>query len=193
MQQLWAAKADLVAMGVAVDKYAKVTIDNMRPSKLYEASLWAADKRAAVIVRPAPVQSADTVPPKSLGRDMAAAKAVQAAKLHSEMPPEQQAIMLCAGGPGTGTLDGHAPVTDRIGAECAMEDGHYDSVQRQMQARAPRVFCGEAMMGTCASNLWLSTLSTRFAASTDEPGPNRPHRAVPHTLRRLIEQEGTMS
>ena len=74
---------------------------------MYEASPWAADKRAAEIVRPAPVQTADRVPPKSLARDMAfaklqsrilsAAEAVQAAKLHSERLPEQQAIMLSAG------------------------------------------------------------------------------------------------
>ena len=89
-----AAKADLLAAGVAVDEYAKVTIEN-EASKLYEASPWAADKRAAEIVRPALVQSADNVPPKSLARDMAFAQLqsrilVQAAKLHSEMPPEQQ-------------------------------------------------------------------------------------------------------
>ena len=55
----------------------------------------------------------DNVPPKRLARDMAFAKlhsrileaatAVQAAKLHGEMPLEQQAIMLSEGGPGTGT------------------------------------------------------------------------------------------
>ena len=82
-------------------------------SKLYEGSPWAVDKRAAEIVRPAPVQTFENVPPKSLARDMAfaklqsrilsAAEAAQAAKLHSEMLPEQQAIMLSAGGPGTVT------------------------------------------------------------------------------------------
>ena len=82
-----------------------MTIEN-EASKLYEASPWAADKRVAEVVRPAAVQTADSVPPKSLARDMAfaklqsrilsAAEAVQAAKL----PPEQQAIMLSA---GTGT------------------------------------------------------------------------------------------
>ena len=61
----------------------------------------------------------------------------------------------------------------------------YDSVQHRMQARAPRVLC---VMGICASNLWLNTLSTRFGASTGEPGPD--HRAEQHTLRRLIEQAG---
>ena len=107
-----AAKADLLMAGVAFDDYAKVTVEH-KASLVYEASPWAADKRAVEIVRPAPVQSADWVPPKSLARDMAfaklqsrmlsAAEAVQAAKLHGDMPPEQQAIMLSAGGPGTGT------------------------------------------------------------------------------------------
>ena len=82
-------------------------------SIVYEASPWAMDKRAAEIVQPALVQSADWVPTKNLARDMAfaelqsrilsAAEAVQAAKLHGDMSPEQQAVMLSAGGPGTGT------------------------------------------------------------------------------------------
>ena len=63
-----AAKADLPSTGVAVDEYARLTNKN-EVSKLYEASPWAAE-----IVRPAPVQSADDVPPKSLPRDMAFAK-----------------------------------------------------------------------------------------------------------------------
>ena len=95
-----------------MDEHARVTNEN-EASKVHEASPWAADKRAAEIVRPAPVQTADNVPPKSLARDMAfaklrsrilsAAEAVQAAKLHSEMPPERQAILLSVGGPATGT------------------------------------------------------------------------------------------
>ena len=65
------------------------------------------------IVRPAPVQTDERIPPKSLVRDMdfaklqsrilSAAEAVQAAKLHAELSPEHQALMLSAGGPGTGT------------------------------------------------------------------------------------------
>ena len=107
-----AAKADLLMAGAAVDDYARVMAET-DASKVCEASPWAADKGAAEIVRPAPVQSADNVPPKSLARDMvfarlhsrilAAVEAVQAGKLHSEMPLEQQAIMLSEGGPGTGT------------------------------------------------------------------------------------------
>ena len=101
-----AAKTDLLLSGVAVDELARVAIEN-EASKLYEASPWAADKRAAEVVRPTLVQTADRVPPKSLAWDMAfaklqsrilsAAEVVQAAKLHSEMLPEQQAIMLSAG------------------------------------------------------------------------------------------------
>ena len=68
-----AAKTDLLLSGGAVDEHARVTIDN-EASKLYEASPWEADKRAAEIVRPAPVQTADRVPPKSLARHMAFAK-----------------------------------------------------------------------------------------------------------------------
>ena len=107
-----AAKTDLLTAGVAVDDYAKVMVEH-EASLLYEASPWAADKRAAEIVRPAPAQSADWVPPKSLAGDVAFAKlqsrilssaeAVQAAKLHGDILPEHQAIMLSAGGPGTGT------------------------------------------------------------------------------------------
>ena len=98
-----AAKTDLFLSGVAFDEHARVTIES-EASKLYEASPWAADKRAAELVRLAPVQTADRVPPTSPARDMAfaelqsrilsAAEAVQAAKLHSEMLPEQQDVML---------------------------------------------------------------------------------------------------
>ena len=61
-----AVKTDLLLSGVAVDEHAKVTIEN-EAGKLYEASPWAADKRAAEIVRPAPVQMADRVPPNWRG------------------------------------------------------------------------------------------------------------------------------
>ena len=38
-----------------------------------------------------------------------------------------------------------------------------------MQARAPRVPCGNEMMETCVSNRWLSTLSNLSAANTGVP------------------------
>ena len=83
---------------VAVDEHARVTIEN-EASKVYEASPWAADKRAAEIVRPA----RDMAFAKLQARILSAAAAVQAGKLHSEMLRKQQAIRLSAGGPGTGT------------------------------------------------------------------------------------------
>ena len=68
-----AAKADLLMSGIAVDVHARVMVEH-DPSMVYEASPWAVDKRATEIVRLAPVQAADGVPPKSLARDMACAK-----------------------------------------------------------------------------------------------------------------------
>ena len=65
----------------------------------------------------------------------------------------------------------------------------YGSAQRQMQARAPRVLCGKAMMGTCARNLWRRTRSHSFYCKYGGARA-RPHRAVQCTLRRLIEQAG---
>ena len=107
-----AAKVDLLLSGVAVDEHATVAVEN-EAIKACEASPWALDKKAVEIIRPAPVQTDERVPPKSLARDMAfaklqsrilsAAEAVQAAKLHAELFLEHQAITLCAGGPVTGT------------------------------------------------------------------------------------------
>ena len=195
-----AANTDLLLSGAAVDEHARVTMES-EASTLCEASPWAADKRAAEIVRPAPVQSADWVPPKTLARNMAfaklqwrilsAAEAVQAAKLHGEMPPEQQAIMLGAGGPGTGTcwtamhkspteLAQNAPwrmaTALRLGATpgagprstCALRKGNDGDVCEQSLAEhAFHPFCcqyGEA---------WT-----------------RPHRAVQCTLRKTIRGVG---
>ena len=106
---------------------------------------------------------------------LSAAEAVQAAKLHSEMPPEQQAIMLSVGGPGTATCwtAMHKSPTELHRMRNGGWPRRYGSVQRRMQACDPRVLCGKAMMKTCASNLWRRTRSTRFAASTVEPGPDR--------------------
>ena len=105
------------------------------PANCARQSPWAEDKRAAEIVRPAPVQAADSVPPKSLARDMAfaklqwrilsAAEAVQAAKLHSEMPPRITGHHAQCGRTWQWhVLDGHAQITDRAGTEGAVEDGH---------------------------------------------------------------------
>ena len=68
-----AAKVDLLLSGVAVDTHATVAIE-IEAGKLYDSSPWVVDRRAAEIIRPAPVQTDERVPPKSLARDMAFAK-----------------------------------------------------------------------------------------------------------------------
>ena len=146
-----AAKVDLLLSGVAVDVHARFAVEN-EASKLYETSPWVADKRAAEIVRPAPVQTDEWVPPKSLARDMAFAKlrsrllsgaeAVQAAKLHAEQSPEQQAIMLSAGGPGTGTSAGQQCTNHRRNWHSMRSGGcprRCGLARRRMPARAPYV------------------------------------------------------
>ena len=140
-------------------------MDENDASKVHEASPWAADKRAAEIVRPAPVRASDSVPPTSLARDMAFARlqsrilstveAVQFVKLHHDVPPEQHTIILSAFGPGTGTCwtaMHKSPNCHR------MRNGgwpqRYGWVQRRKQARAPRVLCAKAMVGdTCEQSL----------------------------------------
>ena len=118
---------------VAVDEYARVMIED-EASKSYEASPWRADKRAAEIVRPAPVQSADNVPPKSLAwlgtwrlqsynrgfwqqrrrysrLRSYTAKCLQNTSHHA----------YCGRTWHWHVLDGRVQITDRT---CAMEDGH---------------------------------------------------------------------
>ena len=95
--------------GSAVDLHLAVM-----PHVCDDASLWAHDRAVANVIRPVPGQPAQRAPPRSLPRDMAyakllsrilsAAEAVQAARLDHGLPFEQQAIMLSAGGPGTGTM-----------------------------------------------------------------------------------------
>ena len=192
------AKTDLLLSGFPVEEHARVTIEN-EASKLSEASPWAADKRAAEIVRPAPVQTADRVLPKSLARDMACAKlqsriltaaeAVQAAKLHSEILPEQQAIMLSACGLGTCTC-----LTAIQNWHSVCNGGwqrHCDSARHQMQARAPRVLCGKEMMETCVSSLWRRIRSTLFPASTEEPEIDRTAQSSAFCAGSLSKQEAT--
>ena len=125
------------------------------------------------IVRPALVQTANRVPPKSLVRDMAFA--------------EQQAIMLSAGEPGTGTCwtAMHKSLTELaqnaqwrmvLGATpdagprstCALQEGNDGDMCEQSLATHPfRPFC------------------CKYGGARA-----RSHRAVQHTLRRLIEQAG---
>ena len=64
---------------------------------------------------------------------LSAAEAVQAAKLHSEMLPEQQAIMLSAGEPGTGTC------WTAMHKKCEMEDGRGGTARCNAGCGPPRV------------------------------------------------------
>ena len=135
------------------------------------ASPWAADKRVA-----APVQVADRVPPQSLARDMAfaklqprillAAEAVQAAKLHGEMLPEQQAIMLSARRPGTGTC--WTCTSHRQNCHRMRNGGwprRYGLAPRRTLGRDLRVLWGRTVMGTCLNSLWQRTRSALFCCT----------------------------
>ena len=125
-----AAKADFHMAGVAVHD---VMVEN-DASTVYEASPWAAGERAAEIVRPAPVQVADNVPPQSLARDMAfaklqlrilsAAEVVQAAKLHGDMPRSNRPS--CSARADLALARSGRPCVNRRQnwTDCAVEDGH---------------------------------------------------------------------
>ena len=136
-----AAKTDLLLSGSLL-----MRIEN-EAGKLYEASPWAADKRATEIVGPAPVQTADRVPPESLARDMAFASSnrgycrlrrrVQAAKLHSGHHAQRRRAWHWH------KPDGHAQVTDRTATECAMEDGHGVTTWRHAGCRTAIYVCPE--------------------------------------------------
>ena len=192
-----AAKTACLLSGVAVDEHARVAIEN-EASKLYEASPRAADKRAAEIVRAALVQKADRVPPKSLARDMAfaelqsrilsAAEAVQA-KLHSEMLPEQRAIS--AGGPGTGTcwtamhnLPTELPQNAQWRMAMALRFGATPNAEPRSTFALRMGIDGDMCEHSLAAHPFHS-FCCKYAGARA-----RPHRAVQHTLRRLIEQAG---
>ena len=195
-----AAKVDLLLSGVAVDEHARVAVEN-EASKVYEASPWALDKRAVEIVRPAPVRTDERVPPTSLARDMAFAKlqsrilsaseAVQAAKLHAELSPEHQAIMLSAGGPGTGTS---WTAMHKSPTELAQNAQWRMATALRLGATpdaGPRSVC--ALKQETDGHMCEQSLAThpfhpfccKYAGAR-----NRPHRVVQCTLRRLVEQAG---
>ena len=70
MQTALTAKAALLVAGVAVDKHAKVRFE-CDAREAYESSPWMMHKEAAEVVRSAPVQSSDNVPPSCVARVMA--------------------------------------------------------------------------------------------------------------------------
>ena len=140
-------------------------------SKVYEASPWAVDKRVVEVVRPAPVQASDSVPPKSLARDMAFAK------LHSEMRPEQQAVTLSAGGPSHWPCTNHRQNWHGHGVTCATPDAGPPSCA--LRKGSDGDMC-EQSLATHPFHLFCCKYG----------GPRARHRAVKHTLRRLVEQAG---
>ena len=87
-------------------------------------------------------------------------------------------------------LDGHAQVTDRTGAECATEDGH--GVTTLCKARRGPVLHGALRKGNDGDMCEQSLAAHPFHPFCSKYGGawNRPHRAVLHTLRKLIEQAG---
>ena len=126
---------------------------------------------------------------KLQSRILSAAEAVQAAKLHGDMPPEQQAIMLSAGGPGTGTgtrwtamhksaqaAQWRMATALRLGATpdagprstCALRKGNDGDMCEQSLATLP-----------------VPPVVLQVRRSQDQTT-----RAVQCTLRRLIEQAG---
>ena len=109
---LWQRRLICSLLESLSDDHAWLVLSAMR-KKFMRRVRGAADKDAVEVTHFAPIQVTDHVPPRSVARDVVNAKlqsrilsaveVVQAAKLHQEMPPEQQAIMLRAGEQGTGT------------------------------------------------------------------------------------------
>ena len=144
---------------------------------------------------------ADRVPPRSLARDMAFAKlqsrilsvaeAVQAAKLHSDIRPDQQAIMPSAGGPGAGTC---WTAMHKLPTELAQNAQWRMATALRLGATpgaGPRSTCAlraRAMMATCAHSVsGDASVPPGLLPVRGSQGQTAP---VQCTLRRLIEQEG---
>ena len=75
-------------------------------------------------------------------RILSAAEAVQAANLHAELSPKQQATMLSAGGPGTGTswtAMHKSPIELAQNAQWRMATAAAAWSNTRMLARAPYV------------------------------------------------------
>ena len=151
-------------------------------------------RAAAEVTRP--VQTIQRTPPRRLARDMAyakllsrilsAAKAVQAARLHQELPPEQQAIMLSAGGPGTGTMwtAMHESPTEVL-SKAQWRTTTALRLGLSLEA-GPRARAAE---GAFVSVPWRRTHTTFFCCKYGS-ARSGPHRAVLCTLHRLSEQIG---
>ena len=147
---------------------------------------------------PGPCAGGRERPPKSFARDMAfaklqsrilsAAETVQAAKLHSEMLPEQQAIMLSAWEPGTGT---YWTAVHKSPTELSQNAQWRMATALRLGAAPdadPRSMC--ALLKGNDGDICEQSLSAHPFYSTFGGARARPHRTVQCTLRRLIEQAG---
>ena len=151
--------------------------------------------QAAEVIRPAPVQATDHVPPRSVARDMHHAKlqsrilsvteAVQAAQLHGEIPSEQQAIMLSAC--GQSTVDCHAQVSDGHTAERASDDGHGFAAGLDARA-APRAPCAEATTEDMCEHSLAKHPYHSFCCMSWGRGAHRIVRSCAHRM--LLSQAG---
>ena len=108
---------------------------------------------------------------KLKSRVLAVAEAVQAAKLHHEMTPEQQAIMPSAGGPGTDST-WTAMNKSSTGLMQTARWRVATSLRLGMppDARAP---CEGEMRARSSNSHLRRTRTTPSAASTKERGPDR--------------------
>ena len=169
-----AAKTDLLLSWVAVVEHARETMED-KVSNL--------DKRAAEIVRPALVQT------KLQSKILSAAETVHAAKLHSDMPPEQQAIMLSAWEPGTGT---YWTAVHKSPTELSQNAQWRMATALRLGAAPdadPRSMC--ALLKGNDGDICEQSLSALPFYSTFGGARARPRLAVQCTLRKLIEQAGS--
>ena len=158
-------------------------------------------KRAAEIVRTAPVQAADKVPPKSLARDTAFCKVTV------------EDFACSGGGAGCEVTWRHAPGTTGHHAKCGRTwhwhvlDSHAQVTDRTAQNAQWRMATALPLgatpdagpRSTCALRKGNDGDMVEKSLATHPFHPfcckygrakARPHRAVQHTLRRLIEQAG---
>ena len=173
-----AAKTDLLATGVAVDEHARVTIEN-EASKVYEGSPRTSGLRRlfAQLLRRRLTEYrrkawCGTWRLMSCSRGFC--------RLRKRCRLRSYTVKCSQNSRPSCSVRGYLALA-RAGRPCTshsqnwhrMRNGGWCSVPRRTQVHAPRVLCGRAMMGTCASSLWRRTLSTRSAASMGEPGPDR--------------------
>ena len=195
------ARTELLVAGVAVDLKASVQLEKDASTTCTE-SPWAQDMTADMVVSQAPIQSEELVPPRSvarrqlslsyyhaLSRILSAAEAAQA-RVYWELDPEQQTILLSAGGLASKSqcIVLHKFVTDIL-----------RTAQRRVAAALRIGMPDVGPRATCALPKGAEGQFCDFSLRRDPYHPycckygvarTRPHRAVLCTLQKLIEQAG---